>query len=167
MTRIVLFFSLLVAVAFGPGLDSIAVGQDQPNVYSTKRLKSVTLGQHMNQEEIKSLKSCDAAVVKQPLPFPVRFLKGSTEVAFQVVFDGKEPWPTERFSAKLDAPKDLGEVHSSTCKKFRIRSGEAWVSEVVSTFTRRPGEAFPSGSYKLRLFAGDEKPELEVPFSVE
>lgn len=167
MTRLVLLFNLLIAIAFGPGLEYIAVGQGQPTLYSTKRLKSVTLGQRMNLEEIKSLKSCDAAVVKEPLPFPARFLKGSTEVAFQVVFDDKEPWPTERFSAKLDAPKDLGEVHSSTCKKFKIRSGEAWASEVVSTFTRRPGEAFPAGSYKLRLFAGDEKPELEVPFSAE
>jgi hypothetical protein len=45
--------------------------------------------------------------------------------------------------------------------------GQPWPSQVVATFSRNNGEVFPAGSYKLLLFAGGVKPNLEVPFSAE
>ena len=176
MTRSKFVFNLLVTITFSLLFDSITVSQSLSTPYSTKRIKSVTFGQHANMPDSDSenqqnksniVKNCDEATLEQPLPFPVRFPKGSKEMALLVVFDDTNPWPTELFQAKLQVPKGVREFSSSNCKKFKIRSGQAWASQVLATFSLGKGEVFPIGSYKMLLFAGEEKAEIEIPFTVE
>jgi len=102
--------------------------------------------------------------ISDPHPWPITYPPGTTQIAFQVVFDVTR---FQSFSARIDESFG-GTILGTSCNKYTVIGGSVRQSQLGATIARVDGAPLQSGTYYLKLFFdGNQQPALVVPFEIQ
>jgi hypothetical protein len=104
-------------------------------------------------------KDCD---ISNPLPSPVKFPAGTTQVAFQIVTD---PNKIQKLVYSLDFGSDVSGLQGENCNKYAVIKGAPKQYLWGLTIKRSDGKPFKAGRYILQITANGEK--RNVSFEIQ
>jgi hypothetical protein len=102
--------------------------------------------------------------ITEPLPVPVTFPAGTTQLAFQVGFDY-----TRVRSIRAIIDGDLGgPTTTAECNKYVPRGNWLRLTQIGATVRRSDGLAFKAGFFQLRIFVDNRsEPDTVITFEVK
>ena len=119
-------------------------------------VKAVWLGQAQRYKG----GSKEMCTIVEPLPRPVVFERGVTEISFAVEL---EPQTVKSAAARVVAPTGQ-DLRSATCNMFTPIKGGFSQTQLGSTLSRADKAPLVSGQYTLRITVDGQT--VEIPFSI-
>jgi len=137
-------------------LYSLVSAAEEPLLPGVKR---VALGQAVST---KDPSKGDVCTIPDPLPSPVEFKAGVTEIAFIIEVDPKT-------AREVDASilGDLGseETRGVNCNAYSICGGSVCQTQFGRSLSRQDGKPLKAGSYSLSIEVGGKS--MSVPFTIK
>ena len=107
--------------------------------------------------------STDCEII-DPLPSPITYPAGTTQIAYQVVFDVTQ---FQTFHASIDKGFG-GPITSESCNKYVIYQGKVRQSQLGKKIRRTDGSPLRPDTYTLSIYIdGSQQPTLQIPFEIE
>jgi hypothetical protein len=134
----------------------IAAASQNASVTLPSGVKSVSFGQAQRYDAAGK----ELCAIVQPLPSPVRFERGMTEISYAVEL---EPRIVKSASARVVAPAGQ-ELRAAGCNAFTPIKGGFSQTQLGSTISRIDKMPLVSGAYRLRITVDGQT--AEIPFSI-
>lgn len=140
----------------GEATSSVSATASTSLVTDSPFISYVAIGTRFNYDE-----DCQIA---DPLPSPVIFPSGTTQLAFQVVFDVDlvRDWG---YSIDLGEANTGAGLLGVNCDKYAVVRGAAVQVQAGVTMTRGDGQAFEPGNFTWEITVNGQV--IEVPFEIE
>ena len=113
-------------------------------------------------QRYKDASGKEMCAIVQPLPEPVAFPRGVTEISYGVHL---QPLAVKSASAQIVAPGSQAPLQRTSCDAFTLVKGGFSQTQLGSTISRGDKSPLRSGKYILRLTVDGQSADL--PFIVE